>query len=82
MKNSEFQKLLQQHPDDMPIKLMFNHNLSSENKPSDLHEENILLTSVTAYVDEDAPEDECDCEDGKIMLGDGERYLLINPIII
>lgn len=82
MKNSEFQKLLQQYPDDMAIKLMFNHSFSSENRPADFNDENILLTSVTAYVDEDAPEDEHDCEDGKIMLGDGERYLLINPIIL
>ena len=48
----------------------------------DLDEENILHTSETAYVDQHAPEDEHDCEDGKVMLGDGQQYLLFNPIIV
>ncbi len=81
MKNKELQKLLAQYPDDMPIKLLLScHDV---NEPIvDFDEENILYTSETAYLDEDAPEDEWDAEDGKVKLGDGQMYLLINPMIV
>ena len=82
MKNSELQTLLKQYPDDMSIKLLLTHSLDKSNMPIDLDEENILHTSVTAYCDNEAPQDEWDSEDGKVILGDGEQYLLINPIIV
>lgn len=78
MKNSELQKLLQEYPDDMPIKIMISHD---SNKLFDLDDENILHTSETAYCDDTEPEDEWDAEDGKVKLGDGQQYLLFNPII-
>lgn len=83
MKNLELQQLLQTYPDDMDIKLLIDHiDYSKENKPIDLTIENIMETSETAYVDDNAPEDEWDTEDSKVELGDGKRYLLFNPIII
>lgn len=86
MTNKEFQKLLQGYPDDMLIKL----NISDRIHGSTIHgsfiknfeDENIMLTSDTAYNNQNAPEDEWDNEDGKVMLGDGIPYLLLNPIII
>ncbi len=80
MKNFELKAILNQYPDDMDIKLMPNRGLI-ESKPIDFTDENILHTSETAHVNPDAPEDEHDHEDGKIELGDGKQYLLINPII-
>lgn len=79
MKNLELQNLLKQYPDDMDIKLLIDH--SRNGAIVDMEEENIIHTSETAYVDHNATEDECDCEDGKVMLGDGKQHLLINPII-
>ena len=81
MKNLELQKLLAQYPDDMPIKILLKH-IGPSHPIVDFDAENILHTSTTAYVNEDAPEDEHDCEDGKVELGDGEQYLLLNPIVI
>lgn len=81
MTNSELQNILKCYPDDMAIKFLPNHDISKENEPLDLSEDNILHTSVTAYVNEDAPESEWNAEDGEIGLGEGEQYLLINPII-
>jgi hypothetical protein len=82
MKNSALQDYLKQYPADMDIKFLSSHEKMSKEPVLDFDEENILLTSETAYVDENAPEDEWDCEDGKVELGDGKQYLLINPIII
>jgi hypothetical protein len=80
MTNKEFQELLSEYPSDLPIKLLVKHEPMA--KCIDFDDENILLTSETAYVNEDAPEDEWDTEDGKIELGEGQRYLLLNPIIL
>lgn len=80
MKNLELQKYLQTYPDDMPIKLLTDHEHST--KAKDFDYENVYRTADTAYVNDDAPYDEWDCEDGKVELGDGEQYLLINPIIV
>lgn len=44
--------------------------------------DNLLHTSETAFVNDDAHVDEWDCEDGKIELGSGKQYLLINAIIV
>lgn len=79
MTNKELQTFLAHHPDDMPIKIMIKHD---SQKIHPLDEENILLSSETAYINEDAPEDEWDHEDGKFELGSGPQYLLFNPIIL
>jgi hypothetical protein len=81
MTNGELQKLLAEYPADMPVKLMPKIN-NDYKTVVDLDEDNILHSSETAYVDTEAPEDEWDTEDGKVELGDGQQYLLFNPIII
>lgn len=88
MTNKELQELLKQYPDDMPVKLLPNNDLpqlSIDNKSVisiiDLTPDNILQTTDKAWVNEDAPEDEWDTEDGKIVY-DGKPYLLFNPIIV
>lgn len=80
MTNKELQTLLAQYPDDMPVKLMPNATCY-DHSIIDFSEENVLHTSETAFCDDEAPEDEWDTEDGKVELGDGPQYLLINPII-
>jgi hypothetical protein len=80
MKNKELQELLKGYPDDMPIKLLLNVN-SPKEPIKDFDSENILHSSETAFLNADAPEDEWDSEDGRFELGDGEQYLLINPVI-
>lgn len=84
MTNKELQTLLQEHPDDMPIKLMYDHTSYSKDKNCiiELTDENVLLSSETTYIDSEAPEDEWDTEDGKVELGEGQKYLLFNPLIL
>lgn len=87
MTNKELQEFLKGHPDDMPIKFIPDpdfQTLKANNLPTvyDFNEDAILLTSETAFVNKDAPEEEWDTEDGKIELGDGKQYLLFNPIIV
>lgn len=82
MTNNELQNFLAQYPNDMPIRFLADHNEGSNTPILEFTTENIMLTSETAYVDEDAPEDEWDTEDGKVELGDGQQFLLINPIIM
>lgn len=77
MTNKELQDYLKQFPDEMPVR-----RLTEDNLIVDMDTDFILHTSDTAFVDTDAPEDEWDDEDGKIELGDGEQYLLFNPIIV
>jgi len=81
MKNLELQQILAQYPDDMPIKMLLN-SCDPTAEIVDFDDENILHTSETAYCDDNAPEEEWDTEDGKVELGDGERFLLINPMIV
>jgi hypothetical protein len=81
MKNSELQELLAQYPDDMPIKLLVDH-CDVKAPLIEFTDENVLHTSETAYVDTDADLEDWDTEDGKIELGDGQQFLLINPMII
>lgn len=77
MNRKQLQDYLEQFPEDIPIMVLIdNHSVD------DLTEDHILHTSDTAYVDESVPEDDFDCEDGKIMLGDGRQYVLINAIIV
>lgn len=80
MTNKELQSYLKQFPEDMEVKIMPDHEKTDVILPFEL--DNILHTSETAYVDTEAPESEWDVEDGKVELGDGMQYLLINPIII
>lgn len=89
MTNKELQTLLAGFPDDMTVKLMHTHEIIRVDQqrhkyhdPIEFTAENVLHTSETAYADPDAPEEEWDSEDGKVRLGDGQQYLLINPIII
>lgn len=77
MNIKELKEHLSQFPADTPIKLQ-----SDTRSIIDFTPENILHTSETAYVDGGADEDEWDDEDGKIELGDGQQYLLFNPIIL
>ena len=79
MTNKDFQLLLQQYPDDLDIRLIPDQRNWSKTIP--FTEENILHTSETAHIDDSFPEDEWDHEDGKVQLGNGKQYLLINPII-
>lgn len=79
MKNQELLTILAGYPADMEIKIMIDHN---ERFVNDMDSENILHTSDTAHIDTSAPEEEWDNEDGKASLGDGQQYLLINPIIL
>jgi len=80
MTNKELQTLLQGYPDDMPVKLLIDHE-PGRNSLINFTDENLLHTSETAFADDSFPEDEWDCEDGKIVLGNGQQYLLINPIV-
>lgn len=90
MKNLELQNYLKQFSDDMLIMFLPNSKIavdglqleSSKISMIPLEDDNILHTSFTTYIDSNAPEDEWDNEDGKVKLGDGEQYLLINPIIV
>ncbi|MBO9151894.1 hypothetical protein ACFOTA_06725 [Chitinophaga sp. GCM10012297] len=77
MTRKQLQDYLEQFPEEMPIMVLIDNHSVDE-----LTEEQILHTSDTAYVDVTAPEEEWDCEDGKIRLGDGSQYVLINAIII
>lgn len=76
MTNNELQNYLSQFPDSMPIRLR-----TSSDKIIDFSDENVLHTSETAHPDNQFPEDEWDCEDGKIVLGNGVQFLLFNPPI-
>lgn len=78
MTNKDLQKYLSGFPEDMLVKIILDHKT---NKVFDFELENIEHTSDTAFADDEAPADEWDTEDGKLMLGDGEKYLLINPPI-
>ena len=80
MNNKELQEYLKQYPDDLDILLI--PDLKNWSQTIPFTEENILHTSYTAYVDDEADEDDWDCEDGRIELGDGKRYLLFNPVIV
>lgn len=77
MTNKELQQLLSCYHDNTPIKLIVDHKTVIG-----FTEENALLTSETAFVNSEAPEDEWDAEEGRIDLGDGPQFLLINPIIM
>ncbi len=83
MTNIQLQEILRQYPDDMDIRIMpKGHGSITEWGIKSFEDENILHTSESAYVDADAPEEEWDNESGKVMLGSGTQYLLINPIIM
>lgn len=77
MKNSELQALLASYPADMEIKY-----LTDGIDVVEYTGETLLVSSETAYVDDQADEDDWDTEDGKIELGDGKQYLLLNCIIV
>jgi hypothetical protein len=83
MTNKELQEYLAEYPDNMTIKFIADPSFFIKNKRVyDFNEDAIIVSSPTSFVDETAPEEEWDCEDGKIRLGDGEQYLLFNPIIL
>jgi len=76
MTNSELQALLSAYPPDMPV--MY---LDYDGNKVEFTGESLIETTDTAFIDEDAPEDEWDHEDGKIELGSGERHILLNAMI-
>lgn len=84
MTNKELQKLLKKYPDDMSIKILLNSDIPVRSFKAppivELSEENILISSGGAWVDDKANPEIWDCEDGKIR-HKGKRYLLFNPII-
>lgn len=77
MTNKEFQTLLSVYPDDMPIKILHT-STNFDDSIHDFTDENILHTSDTAWYKEAEEEDDEDT----MGLGDGQQYLLLNPIII
>lgn len=77
MTNKELQNYLAQFPDKMPVKICVDQLPDA----IDFTTENIFLTTETAYIDADAPMDDWDHEEGKIELGDGQKLILINPLI-
>lgn len=79
MTNKELQEYLKQFSDDLPVKWYkeYNHN-TRKHEVRDFYDEDIIISSETAHINEDAPEDEWDCEDGKFELGDGPQFILFN----
>lgn len=77
MKNVSLQILLKKYPANIPVRL----RASDNNDIIEVSSDSVILTSETAYIDSEAPEGEWDHEDGKVELGDGQQYLLINPVI-
>lgn len=77
MTNIELQVLLSSYPEDMDIKYL-NENRDVLNYTG----ETLLISSETAYVDDEAEEEDWDTENGQIKLGDGKKYLLLNCIIV
>lgn len=75
MTNKQLQELLKTYPDEMPIKLLTEHQ---RGEIIDLTEESVLHTSTTAVYHEAEEDDEQDFT----TLGDGEQYLLFNPVIV
>ena len=84
MTNKQFQELLKDYPDNMPIKLFVNPDNYKHGDGQkgiiEFTDENILVTSENAWIDDEADPETWDCEDGKIR-HKGKRYLLLNPII-
>lgn len=80
MTNKQLQEYLKQFDDNMQVKLLVDSN-DLISQPIDFNKENVLVYSKTAWVDDKAPVHEWDAEDGKVRLGRGKKYLLINPII-
>lgn len=76
MTNIELQELLSKYPNDMPVKLFCDpmKNL----KVMDYQDDFLTIHSNTVYADDSVPEEEWDTEDGKHMLGDGEKFLVMN----
>jgi len=72
MTNKELQEYLKQFSDDLPVKLYKDGDIR------DFFDEDILITSETAHVNTETPEEEWDCEDGKFELGDGPEFILFN----
>lgn len=83
MLNKEFQELLKNYPDDMPIKLLVSSGSRNPNKENviEFNNENIMLTSEQAFIDTEADPETWDSEDGKITQK-GKQFLLLNPIIV
>ncbi len=76
MTNKELRDYLQTLPDELNVKIFDGKNAK------EFTDDQIIISADTAFVDDEAPEDEWDCEDGKIELGDGEKYILLNALII
>lgn len=78
MTNTELQELLKMYPGELPVMLLASNG--SKHEMIEFTEENILHTSKTAKMIS-VPEDG-EPEDGEVDLGDGEQYLLLNPLIL
>lgn len=78
MTNKELQDLLKEYPDNIRVKQFIHGFSTGKDKERDFEKSDFSLHSNTAFADDMAPEEEWDLEDGKQILGDGEKYLLFN----
>jgi hypothetical protein len=74
----ELKEALSEFPEDLDVRALIGNSV----KPYSLTTDNLLHTSETCFANDDAPLEEWDCEDGKLELGSGTQYLLINAILI
>lgn len=70
---AELIKELNQYPQELKV-----FCIDDKKKHVEIDGENIVVYSDSAFIDSDVTEDEWDTEDGKLELGDGEKYLILN----
>jgi hypothetical protein len=70
-------EILSKYPQDTPVRINSNYD-----PVVDLTPDHVVLTSTTAYANDEAPEEEWDCDSGKLELGDGERFIMLNAPIL
>lgn len=75
MTNKELQDALSKYPDGMEVRI-YGGGFGDYIKFAQA-DECVIEYSDTAYVDDEAQEEDWDTEEGKFYFGDGERWLLI-----
>ena len=82
MKVKELIEILKKYPENMPVKIMPDHERDSSfnYNVQDLTTDHLMQHSEKAWIDDEADPETWDCEDGKVRQK-GKRYLLVNPII-
>jgi len=81
MTNKELQEYLKKFPDDYQVKALTPYTHDTK-VPKGITDENIIIRTDTVWINDEAPGDEWDTEDGKVELGDGERFLLLNAPVL